>query len=261
MIAFPKISVLFITYNRMVTLRPTFQSFIANTEYPRDRLELICCDDCSPKEVQAELLAMPFDIHCLAKKRKGLGANVNQGLRAASGDLILQLQDDWGCQGPADYLRRAVAAIDTVPDVGMVILKRHPNPLPVREFRAFNQSRLRIFDNRPNVQITTVGEHAYTDWPHLKRRSLHDRLGLYAEGVPMWEMELDFSRRFNAQADVFVADIEGLDAFEHIGEAYSYNWPWKKRVIHIADKFWASRALMNGSRSFLKRIRGPHFRN
>ena len=186
---------------------------------------------------------------------------MNQGLQAASGDLILQLQDDWDCQGPSDYLRRAVAAIDTVPEVGMVILKRHPNPLPVKQFIACNQERLRIFDNRPKVEIVTVGEHAYTDWPHLKRRSLHHRLGHYAEGVPMWEMELDFSRRFNAQIDVFVADIEGLDAFEHIGEAYSYNWPWKKRVTHIASKFWASRALMNGSRSLSRRIRGQNFRN
>lgn len=220
----------------MVTLRPTFESFFANTDYPRERLELICCDDCSPPNVQAELKAMPFDIHCFSTKRRGLGANVNQGLKVASGDLILQLQDDWECQGPRDYLRRAAIALGEVHEVGMVILKRYPNPLPIREFRQFKRGRLRIFDNRPQVLIERVGEHAYTDWPHLKRRSFHDLLGLYAEDVPMWRMELDFSRRANAQTATFIADLEKLDVFRHIGEEYSYNMPWKKRIT-----MWISR--------------------
>lgn len=244
----PRVSVLFITFNRIVTLRPTLSSFLASTDYPRDRLELICCDDCSPAFVQAELEAMPFDVHCLSKKRRGLGANVNQGLRAASGELILQIQDDWECRGPADYLRRAVASLQAAPEVGMVILNRHPNPLPVRGFHTFEHGMLRVFDNRPSVAISRVGEHAYTDWPHLKHRSFHEKLGLYAEGIPMWEMELEFSRRANAQTETFIADIEGMDVFEHIGEAYSYNRPWKKRVIR-----WVSGMPVAGP--FLYRIR------
>src|SRR5262249_49763442 len=128
----PRISVLFITYNRLVTLRPTLESFLANTDYLRDRLELIVCHDCSPAPVQQELRRMPFDVHCLGAKRAGLGANVNQGLRTASGDLILQMQDDWECLGPPDYLHRAAAALKAVADAGMVILNQHPMPLTVR---------------------------------------------------------------------------------------------------------------------------------
>ncbi len=231
----PKVSVLIVTYNRMVTLQPTFESFFANTEYPRERLELICCDDSSPPDVQSALRAMPFDVYCLATKQRGLGANVNQGLRAATGDLILQLQDDWVCRGPADYLLRAVAALEAASEVGMLIMNRHPNPLPVRDLRPFDHGVLRIFDNRPEVRVEMVGQHAYTDWPHLKRRSFHDHLGPYAEGVPMWDMELDFSSRANSQTNTFIADIEGLDVFEHIGEAHSYNWPWKKRVASFVS--------------------------
>jgi hypothetical protein len=35
----------------MVTLRPTFEAFLANTDYQRDRLEQICYDDYSPPAV------------------------------------------------------------------------------------------------------------------------------------------------------------------------------------------------------------------
>jgi len=219
----PVISVVFVTFDRLITLQPTFASFLNNTDYPRDRLELIVCDDCSPKAVQAELRRMPFDLHCLATQRRGLGANVNQGLRAASGDLIFQLQDDWMCQGAVDYLRRATAAIRAAPDIGLIILNQHPMPLPIRRKETIGEDTLRIFDNRPNTKVKMVGEHAYTDWPHLKRRAFHEQLGFYAEGVPMWEMELDFACRVNAQTTTFIADIEGLDGFSHIGADHSYN--------------------------------------
>ena len=41
----PKISVTFVTYRRVATLRTTLESFLAVTDFPRDRLELIVCDD------------------------------------------------------------------------------------------------------------------------------------------------------------------------------------------------------------------------
>lgn len=249
----PLISVLFVTYNRLVTLRPTLEHFLANTNYPRDRLELIVCDDCSPEAVQAELHSMPFDQYCLATARNGLGANVNQGLRAASGDLILQLQDDWRCLGPPDYLHRAVAALQADSDVGMVILNQHPNPLPVRNRRAFDGGVLRIFENRPEIHVNMVGEHAYTDWPHLKRRSFHDQLGLYREAVPMWEMELDFSQRANAQIATFIADIVGMDSFSHIGFDYSYNTgAWRARLAKVISTTTCGSAIMK-SYIWLKR--------
>ncbi len=250
----PLISVLFVTYNRLVTLRPTLDHFLANTNYPRDRLELIVCDDCSPDAVQAELRSMQFDKYCLATARNGLGANVNQGLRAASGDLILQLQDEWRCLGPPDYLHRAVAALQTDSDVGMVILNQHPNALPVRNRKAFEGSVLRIFENRPEIRVNMVGQHAYTDWPHLKRRSFHVQLGLYKEAVPMWEMELDFSRRANAQTNTFVADIEGMDVFSHIGFDYSYNTgSWRARLARVISSLPCGSAIKT-SYTWLKRI-------
>ncbi len=241
----PLITVLFITYNRLVTLRPTLESFLAYTDYPRERLELIVCDDFSPEAVREELRRMPFDVCCIPDKRGGLGANVNQGLRVAKGHLILQLQDDWECLGPPDHLRRAVIALSAAPDVGMVILNQHPMPLPVVRRHAFGGGVLRVFDNRPEIPVNIVGEHAYTDWPHLKRRTFHERLGLYKEGVPMWEMELEFSQRVNAQRDTFIADLEGTDVFKHTGAEHSYNAGSKK--VRLAKKI---SALPGGAAAF-----------
>jgi len=245
----PKVSILFITYNRLITLKPTINSFLANTDYPRDLLELIICDDCSPKAVQTELRAMPFDVFCLAAKRCGLGGNVNQGLRAASGDFILQMQDDWQCQGPPDYLRRAIAALYEAPEVGMLILNQHPMTLPLRQFIPLGRGgMMRIYENRPDVPVNMVGEHAYTDWPHLKRRSFHDTLGLYREGTPMWEAELEFSRRVNAQTHFFIGDIEGLDAFSHIGADHSYNVSLKKYLESKLRSYSGGGAVIEGYR-------------
>lgn len=251
----PLVSVAFITYDRLVTLRPTLASFLANTDYPRERLELIVCDDCSPKAVQAELHRMPFDVHCLATRRRGLGANANQGLRSATGDLILQLQDDWQCVGPPDYLRRAVSALRVASDVGMLILNEHPEALPVRRRQTFEYGEMRVYDNRPEVIVNMVGEHAYTDWPHLKWKSFHDRLGLYKEGVPMWETELEFSCRVNAQATTYIADIKRMNIFSHVGADYSYNSASRKvrlakrissvpgGAVAIETYFWLKRRI------------------
>ena len=82
--ALPKISAVFVTYNRLETLRPTFDTFLATTDYPRDRLELVVADDSSRPEVQAEIRKMPFDVLALSERNNGIGANVNNGIRAAS---------------------------------------------------------------------------------------------------------------------------------------------------------------------------------
>lgn len=226
----PRISVTFITYDRLATLVPTLSSFLKKTDYPRDRLELIVADDNSPEAVQAEIRRLPFDVFALGAHRRGCGGNQNRGVEAATGEFILQLQDDWECIGDPCYLKLAVAAMDMAPKLGMVILRPHPNLLPVLKRVSVETSTLTIYENNPSKRVRRVGEHAYTDWPHLKRKAFHQSLGLYKEGVPMWETELDFSQRVNAQTAQYVGDL-GFIAFEHIGEALSYNESSKKRSL------------------------------
>src|SRR5262249_61884577 len=99
---------------------------------------------------------------------------------------------------------------------------------------------------RPGVRVDLVGQHAYTDWPHLKRRAFHDLIGPYQEGTRMWESELDFSRRVNAQTTTLIGDIDNLDAFRHIGQAHSYNWSWHKWVAAALEHLPAGRAVLSG---------------
>jgi len=218
-----KVSVVFVTYDRLETLKPTVESFLSLTNYPRDRLELIVSDDASPSAVQREFEKLAVDRIVIGETRSGIGANQNRGMAASTGEYILQIQDDWLCQGPPDYLSRALAALESRPEVGMVILNEHPMNLPVRTMTSVGGHVVRIYDNFPNKRIKIVGENAYTDWPHLKRREFHQKLGLYKEGVHMATCELDFSRRVNLQQSYFIADVVGLNVFKHIGAHLSYN--------------------------------------
>ncbi|HJZ45282.1 MAG TPA: glycosyltransferase, partial [Hyphomicrobiaceae bacterium] len=95
-----KVSVVFVTYDRLETLKPTVESFLSLTNYPRDRLELILSDDASPAAVRLEFAKLAVDKIVVGEMRSGIGANQNRGITASTGDFILQIQDDWICQGP-----------------------------------------------------------------------------------------------------------------------------------------------------------------
>ena len=217
----PLISVVFVTYNRLETLRPTLSSFLARTAWPRDRLELIVADDGSSLDVRKELQSMAFDKFALGENA-GLGANFNRGIRAASGDYILQLQDDWVCLSPSDYLQKGVRVLADVSEVGLVLFKQHPVRPAIRSQRTVGPDQIRVYDNNTTKPILYVGQNAYSDWPHLKRREFHRDLGLYKENVSMANCELDFAQRVGVQTKHYIADIVGLDAFEHIGAELSY---------------------------------------
>ena len=226
----PKVSVVVITYNRLITLRPTIASFLRHTDYPRELLELILTDDGSPEAVQSELRRLPFDKFCLSKKRSGLGANTNRGLEAATADFILHLQDDWECCGPSDYLRKAVSILQARPDIGLLTLHRHdslPTPTEVAEVEG---ETLRIFSGIADASEAASGRYAYSDRPHLKTRAFMGGMGRYNEKLNVAFTEVDFCRRFAGQDRVALADLNGKAFFLNIGEEHSYNWPWKKRV-------------------------------
>ena len=211
--------------------------------------------DASPLHVQTEILTLPFDIYALGNKRLGIGGNTNRGLSAATGDYILQLQDDWECVGPPDYLKDALAILQARADIGMVICCRHPAELAGTHCFRIGAGNVRVFPNNPAAKISKVGQHAYTDWPHLKRRAFHKDLGFYREDLEMWETELDFSRRVNAQTTHYIADMN-INAFRHIGADLSFNTGnWKARVGRIVEKIPGGTRLM----AAVQRLRRPHY--
>jgi glycosyltransferase involved in cell wall biosynthesis len=255
MAEWPMVSVVFVTYNRLQTLRPTFDSFVRFTDYPRARLQLIVTDDGSPEPVQGAIRAMPFGVHVFGGKGGDLGANQNRGIAAASGDYVLHLQDDLICHGPPDYLRRAVMIMEGVPEIGMVVLNQYFPTAPVREVRQVLANEVTIYVNDPGRQIKAVGQHPYTDRAHLKRMAFVRHIGPYKERVPMWESELDYSQRVNAQTKYFVGDVDGLNVFEHIGAELSFNTGnLNARLGRQLDKLPFGRTLLRSYQALKQRV-------
>lgn len=213
-----RVSVVVVGYKRPDLLLRTVTSFRTVSTYPH--LEFVLSDDGSPAKMQKEMRQMAFDLYAMASRNEGLGRNINKGMTAATGEYLLLLQDDWLCRGPADFVEAGLEVLAERPDVGLVRYRRSTREPPFDLHVTGGGRRVRIYQNDSYAR---TGAYAYTDNPHLKRRSLHETLGMYLEGVPMTHMEHDFARRFDGQCKVKGAYIEGYDVFEHIGEEQSFN--------------------------------------
>jgi GT2 family glycosyltransferase len=215
------ISIILVSYERLALLEQTLTTLLQSTTYPRSKLEIILCDDGSSPAVQSRARELPCDEFLLDERNRGIGANTNKGIRAANAEFILQLQDDWSCVGPSDFLDASLELFAERPDVGLIRL-REPFEGPFDLWKTQSGRSAHIYQNRPKWRAT-AGEYVYTDTPHIKRRTFHEVVGLYCEGKPMHVTELEFCRRFEAQSDIKVASIEGYRCFAHTGDAESFN--------------------------------------
>lgn len=248
----PTVSILFITFNRIELLTKTYNYFISNTEYPREKLELILCDDGSPKSIQEEMRKLTFDKYLFAKKNEGMAANVNKGIIAASGEFILQLQDDWICNGPKDYLLLGIKALDANNDLGIIRYRlgiHYPN-FSIREL-ANKLNKINILEWDQGVMNIT--QFIYSDNPHLKKKSLHQKIGLYKSFSKMSQTEIEFCERFNKLKLFNVGFIEGYsEVFQHIGENHSLRRNYK---IEAIKDFFAKSVLTRKFYAGLKRYK------
>lgn len=223
---YPKISVLFITYTRIDLLKKTYDTFLLNTDYPREKLELILCDDGSPEFIQDEMKKLKFDKYLFATKNEGMARNVNKGILATSGKYILQLQDDWLCKGPSNYLKLGIKALEENTEIGLIRYRLGIKYLCTS--KSFNNG-LNVIHILNRDQKDTVKRKyyrkdtfLYSDNPHLKRKELHEKLGLYESYKYLPQVELDFCLRFNNAQMFKVGYIAGFEeVFEHIGESQS----------------------------------------
>lgn len=220
----PFVSIVFISFNRPHTLVAAFEAFLAHTDYPRDRLELVLSDDCSNAFTRAVFEQLPFDRRIVAATNQGLGANQNQGVRAASADYLLVIQDDWMLVGPPDYLRRAVAVLKALPDANVVnFVCVEQVPVIARNVVGGDEV-VRLGTKLGSAgQLAVLTDQPYTDQPHLKRRSFHEQFGFYDETLEIHRLELGFARALvEAGAGGFVR-IEGLGPFRNIGSRFTLN--------------------------------------
>jgi GT2 family glycosyltransferase len=92
----PSISVVFPTFNRSDVVRRTVEHLL-DQNYPSDLVEIIVCDNSSddtPQTVQDLAAAARVSVLLLRSEERLPAVKRNQGLRAASGDLVLFINDD-----------------------------------------------------------------------------------------------------------------------------------------------------------------------
>jgi glycosyltransferase involved in cell wall biosynthesis len=240
---FPTISVVVVGYKRPKELKLTVQSFLNIVNYPRDKIEMILCDDGSPDEMKEQMRQLDFDKFIFANQNEGIGGNTNKGIRVAKGDFILQLQDDWVFEGNPEFLKIALLAFNEFPRIGMIKF-REANTLPCTIDTLSNGTKIKIYKNNRG-KSSLAGDYAYTDNPHIKRTDFHKKLGLYKEGAPMHKVELNFCKRCDHQDEFYIAYIDGYEGFKHIGEENSFN-PSIKRTILIKrlERVWILKLLL-----------------
>ncbi|MCU1236367.1 MAG: glycosyl transferase family 2, partial [Candidatus Solibacter sp.] len=200
----------------------------------------------------------PFDVFLMASENRGMGNNTNKGIRAAAGAYILQLQDDWECGGPPDFIEGALDLFHDRSDVAFIRL-REPFAGPHETYTLGSGREAQIYTQRTEWR-STAGEYVYSDTPHIKRRTLHDSVGRYLEGKPMNQVEMDFCRRFEKQNAAKAAFIDGYSCFKHTGVAASFNplhtrrRPWRAMVQHLPGGHQALAGLREARNALMRRL-------
>ncbi len=94
--AFPSISVILPTYNRSRVVEETLMRLL-DQDYPTDRYEILVCDNSSddtPQMVERVANTAPVPIRLLSSDERLPAVKRNQGISAATGDLVLFMNDD-----------------------------------------------------------------------------------------------------------------------------------------------------------------------
>jgi len=222
----PVVSVVLISYNRVQYLRRSLEAFRDCCTYPN--LEFILSDDGSTPEQQALMRRLPFDTFVMATKNEGMGANQNKGIRAARGQFIFHLQDDFVCQKRCDFIQESLEVFHEVPEIGYI---RYGDVSHLKCYKPLTTSsglRVRSFDWQQDDP--EFGIYVYSDRPHLKRREFHETMGWYAEGLPVGQTEDEFCRRCLTVAPWGVGYIEGYDLFETIGVLSTRVDRWRQNL-------------------------------
>jgi glycosyltransferase involved in cell wall biosynthesis len=237
----PLVSVLIVHYNRPASLEKAFYALKQNLTY--SNLEFVVTDDCSGPEAIEQVKNIPFDKFVFAEKNEGLGANTNKGIKACSGKYILELQDDHVLMpGFSDFLQKGLQILQSNNKIGIVRF------LLGKTFKVNQMASTGCLDYCiiPK-QIWKNGErgfYQYSDWPHLKPATLHDRIGYYLERMPMQYTENEFNIRY-IKSDLSIAYLkEYQNIFEtHIVQSY--------RNTAIVNR--QRRSIKNETKNFFKK--------
>jgi GT2 family glycosyltransferase len=173
----PTVSIVFLVFNRRDELRISLERMLGDSDYPRDRVEVIVVDNAS-QDGSGDMVAREFPDVRLIRRMENCGVSgINDGFAAATGDFVLALDDD--CYLQPDGLRRAIE-----------LAERHDADLVSFGVTSSERDGYR-FDHGYRTGLLTFWGCAV-----LVRRDVLERLGGYDPEIFVWANELEFMLRF-----------------------------------------------------------------
>ncbi|HEV7764711.1 MAG TPA: glycosyltransferase [Thermoanaerobaculia bacterium] len=244
--AHPKVSIVIVSYNNHELTRLCIESVLRNSMHPN--LEVIVVDNASQDE-SADVLASMRDEQLrvlLNETNVGFAAANNQGLRIATGEFVVLLNNDTVV--PRGWLPRLLQHLAD-PQIGLTVA--------VTNFSG-NESRIAVpyttLDEMETFADAYMSEHEGERFDIRvaamycvgMRRDVYERIGPLDEefGVGMFEDD-DYSQRARLAGfrvvcaeDVFVHHF-GQASFSKLDKA-EYESLWKRNQAHF-EKKWSVR--------------------
>ncbi|HKN95032.1 MAG TPA: glycosyltransferase [Thermoleophilaceae bacterium] len=171
------VTIVFVVFNRRDELRESLRRMLVDSDYERDRVDVIVVDNAST-DGSGAMVRDEFPEVQLIARDENIGASAwNDGFAIARGDYVLILDDD--CYLPPDGLRRAVARAEEH-DADLVSLSVASTIDPDHLFTA----------------ESPMGLMSFWGCAWLVRREVLDVLGGYDPEIFIWDNELEFTLRF-----------------------------------------------------------------
>jgi len=220
---FPQVTVLIVTFDRPSEIRVTIDTLIEHIQYSGP-IHWHIADDGSQDGYVSDLINdyKHLSLSHTITNRQGWGANVNKALNSITTDYVYLNEDDYVSLFTID-LDKGVALLEANKELGIVRydgLAGHILNLELRECdtKIGRLSYLRISKHSPHLNV-------YSHRPHLKHRRLHDKLGLYKDGLPLGQTEEAFAHKIKDEpytdTSPHVAILpSGIPrAYDHIGHS------------------------------------------
>lgn len=209
----PTLSVVIFSHNRTGYLAQTIHDFLRNCKFPRERMEIIICDDGSAPEYHTALHEITdlFKVDTLLLlPHGGMGKSFNTGIKAARGDYILHLEDDWSLSHDDGFVEAAMRILESRPEIAMIRLAMLGN-----EFTRFGGKATQTHLDDIAMMELSDDRYVYSDNPHIKPKRFHEKFGYYLESTNCGKVEKQMCRKFNAQSLWKIAWLG--EYFKHIG--------------------------------------------
>lgn len=230
----PRVSIVIPTWNQGELLAAALQS-LRTQAFPD--FDTVVVDNGSADGTLAMLAARFPEVRVVAfAENRGFAQATNAGLRAATGEILVCLNNDVECE--PGWLAALVAALDRMPDVGSVACKMMDAKRPGIIDCAGDAMSLRAWNvghgepDRPGFAVgreilsACAGAAAY-------RRDLFDRIGMFDERYFAWFEDVDLGIR--AQLAGFRCWYEPSAVVRHWGSATAATMSDRKVFLTVRN--------------------------